>query len=51
MEADTEDTMREKAKGIERARAESKAKERAKDVMRKQVWKAKSLFLRNYKNS
>ena len=35
--------MREKAKGIERDRDEAKAKARAKDDMRKQVWRAKPL--------
>ena len=43
--------MREKADGIEIARAEDEEKARAEDDMRKQVWKAKSLGLRNYKNS
>ena len=43
--------MIDNAEGIERARAEAEAKARAKDVMRKQVWMAKSLGLRNYKNS
>ena len=43
--------MKEKAEGIERSRAEAEAKARTADDMRKQVWRAKSLGLRNYKNS
>ena len=35
--------MKEKAEGIERARAEEVAKARAEDDMIKQVWRAKSL--------
>ena len=42
---------REKAEGINRVRAEAEAKARAEDDMRKQVWRAKSLGLRNSKNS
>ena len=44
-ESDTEadDTMLEKAEGIERARAEEEAKARAEDDMIQQVWRAKSL--------
>ena len=43
--------MREKSEDIERVRAEAKAKARDEDDMRKQVWRAKSLGLRNSKNS
>ena len=43
--------MREKAEGIERTRDESKAKARSEYYMRKQVWRDKSLVLRNSKNS
>ena len=35
--------MREKAEGIERARAEEESKARDEDDMIKQVWRAKSL--------
>ena len=43
--------MREKANGTERARAEAEAKASAEDDMRKQVWRAKFLSLRNSKNN
>ena len=43
--------MREKAGAIDRARDEAKAKARAEDDMRKQVWRAKSLGVINSKNS
>ena len=43
--------MRYKYKGIERAMAEAEAKSRAEYGMRKQVWRAKSLGLRNSTNS
>ena len=49
-ETDTEYNMREKTEGIERARAESEAKERAADDIRKQVWRAKFLVILNSKN-
>ena len=42
-ETEAEDMTREKAEGIEIARAEEKAKSRAKDDMIKQVWREKSL--------
>ena len=48
---ESEAIMKEKAEGIERSRAEAEAKARTADDMRKQVWRAKSLGLRNYKNS
>ena len=50
-ETEAEAMMIEKAKCIYRERAESEAKVRAKDDMRKQVWRAKYLGLRNSKNS
>ena len=52
-EDNTEDEaiMREKTEGIDRERDESKAKARAEDDIRKQVWREKSLGLIKYKNS
>ena len=53
MEAETEDEviMREKDEGIEIVRDEAKPKARPEDDMRRHVWIAKSLGLRNSKNS
>ena len=42
--------MREKAEVIETSRSEAESKSRAEDDMRKQLWRAKSLGLRNSKN-
>ena len=50
-ESDTEDIMRDKAEGIDRARDESEAKSISEYDMRKQVWKEKSFGLRNYKTA
>ena len=41
--------MREKAEAIDRARDEAEAKARAEDDMIKQVWRTKSLGIRNPK--
>ena len=49
-DTDAEDMMRETSKVIDRERAESKSKERDEDDIRKQVWRAKSLGLRNSKS-
>ena len=52
VDAETEDEsiMVEKSEGIDRARAESEAKEGDEYDMRNQGWRAKSLSLRNSKN-
>ena len=50
-ESETESTTIDKAEGIEIARDEPEAKARAKYYMRKQVWRAKYLGLKNSKNS
>ena len=50
-ETEAEYMMREKVEVIERVRAEDEAKERSKDDTRKQVWREKSLSLRNSKNN
>ena len=50
-EDDTESFMRDKAESIEISRGEAKAKARTEDDTTKQVWRAKSLGLRNSKNS
>ena len=50
-ETEAEAMMREKSEGIERARIEAKAKARAENDMRKQVWRDNSIGLRNSKNS
>ena len=50
-ESETESMTIDKAEGIEIARDEPEAKARAKYYMRKQVWRAKYLGLKNSKNS